>query len=166
LKYNDKALFKTTCQQLGIPVVEGNSFGMFPENSGNHLEMEEIVNGYLSTYKMVIIRGTLGEAGMSLYKTDGSDLPRLYLEIADSGEKEVIIEPFLKVSSSPNDQWVIGRDGEITHLGMRDQLCERGMIHVGTLKGHAVAPAVWNYITETSGKIVHHMSLLQNPSTV
>ena len=158
LKYNDKALFKTTCQQLGIPVVEGNSFGMFPENSGNYLEMEEIVNGYLSSYETVIIRGTLGEAGMSLYKTDGSDLPRLYREIADSGEKVVIIEPFLKVSSSPNDQWAIGRDGEITHLGMRDQLCERGMIHVGTLKGLAVAPEVWNYITETSEKIVHHMA--------
>ncbi len=158
LKYNDKALFKTTCQQLGIPVVEGNSFGMFPENRGNYLEMEEIVNGYLSTYKTVIIRGTLGEAGLSLYKTDGSGLPRLYQEIADSGEKVVIIEPFLKVSSSPNDQWAIGRDGEITHLGMRDQLCERGMIHVGTLKGLAVAPEVWNYITETSEKIVNHMA--------
>ncbi len=158
LKYNDKALFKMTCQQLGIPVVEGNSFGMFPENRGNYLEMEEIVNGYLSTYKTVIIRGTLGEAGISLYKTDGSDLPLLYQEIAGSGEKVVIIEPFLKVSSSPNDQWAIGRDGGITHLGMRDQLCERGMIHVGTLKGRAIAPEVWNYITKTSEKIVHHMA--------
>lgn len=158
LKYNDKALFKATCQRLDIPVIEGNSFEMLPENRENYLEMEEIVNGYLSTYETVIIRGTLGEAGISLYKTDGSDLPRLYREIADSGEKVVIIEPFLKVSSSPNDQWAIGRDGGITHLGMRDQLCERGMFHVGTFKGPAVAPKVWNYITETSEKIVHHMA--------
>ncbi len=158
LKYNDKALFKTICQQLGIPVVEGNSFGMFPRNKENYPEMEAIVNGYLSTYKTVIIRGTLGESGMSLYKTDGSGLPLLYREIADSGEKVVIIEPFLKVSSSPNDQWAIGRDGGITHLGMRDQLCEQGLIHVGTLKGSAVAPEVWNYITETSEKIAHHMA--------
>jgi len=120
--------------------------------------MEEIVNGYLSAYKTVIIRGTLGESGISLYKTDGNDLPLLYREIADSGEKVVIIEPFLKVNSSPNDQWAIGRDGEITHLGMRDQLCERGLIHVGTFKGPAVAPEVCNYITETSEKIVHHMA--------
>lgn len=158
LKYNDKALFKTICQQLDIPVVEGHSFEMFPEGKNNYLEMEKIVNGYLSAYKTVIIRGTLGEAGMSLYKTDGSDLLRLYQEIADSGEKVIIIEPFLTVSSSPNDQWVIGRDGEITHLGMRDQLCEQGMIHVGTLKGVAVSPEVWSYITEASEKIVHHMA--------
>ena len=59
-------------------MVEGHSFGIFPEDGNNYLEMEEIVNGYLSTYKTVIIRGTLGEAGISLYKTDGSGLPRLF----------------------------------------------------------------------------------------
>jgi len=158
LKYNNKSSFKTICRQLGVPVVEGNLFEMYPENSENCLEMKEIINSYLSTYKTVIIRGTLGEAGMSLYKTEGNDISNLYRQIANSGEKVVIIEPFLNVVSSPTDQWVIGRDGKITHLGMRDQICERGMVHIGTLKGEKTSPDVLNYITETSMKIVNNMA--------
>jgi len=158
LRYNDKASFKTLCRQLGIPVVEGNLFEMYPENSENCLEMKEIINSYLSRYKTVIIRGTLGEAGMSLYKTEGDDISDLYRQIANSGEKMLIIEPFLNVVSSPNDQWVIGRDGKTTHLGIREQICERGMVHIATLKGEETSPDVLNYITETSVKIVNNMA--------
>ena len=158
LKYNDKGTFKNICRQLGIPVVEGNLFEMYPENSENSLEMKEIINRYLSTYKTVIIRGTLGEAGMSLYKTEDNDISKLYRQIADSGEKEVIIEPFLNVVSSPNDQWIIGRDGKITPIGMWEQICEKGMVHIGTLKGDKTSPDVLNYITETSMKIVNNMA--------
>jgi len=158
LKYNDKTSFKTICRQLGILVVEGNLFEMCPENSENYFEMKEMINSYLSTYKTVIIRGTLGEAGMSLYKTKGNDISNLYRQIANSGEKMVIIEPFLNVISSPTDQWVIGRDGKTTPLGIRDQICERGMVHIGTLKGEKTSPDVLNYITETSMKIVNNMA--------
>lgn len=122
--------------------------------------MKEIINSYLSTYKTVIIRGTLGEAGMSLYKTEGNNISNLYRQIANSGEKVVIIEPFLNAVSSPNDQWVIERDGKITHLGMRDQLCEQGMVHTGTLFGEKTSPDVLNYIAETSMKIVNNMAEL------
>ena len=158
LKYNDKASFRTICHQLDIPVVEGNLFEMYPENSENCLEMKEIINNHLSGYKTVIIRGTLGEAGMSLYKTEGNDISNLYRQIADSGEKVVIIEPFLNVVSSPTDQWAIGRDGKIITLGMREQICERGMVHIATLKGEKPSPDVLNYITETSIKIVNNMA--------
>ncbi|MBC2712449.1 MAG: hypothetical protein HGJ94_16135 [Desulfosarcina sp.] len=158
LKYNDKASFKTICRQLGIPVVEGKLFEMYPENSDNCLEMKKLINSYLSTYKTVIIRGTLGEAGISLYKTEGNDISNLYRQIVDSGEKVVIIEPFLNVFSSPTDQWVIGRDGKITPLGMRDQICASGMVHIGTLKGGKTSPDVSNTITKTSIKIVNNMA--------
>jgi len=158
LKYNDKASFKNLCRQLGIPVVEGALFEIFPEISDNYLEMKKTIRDNLSKYKTVIIRGTLGEAGMSLYKTYGNDISKLYRQIADSGEKVVLIEPFLNVVSSPNDQWIIGRDGKINHLGMRDQICERGMVHIGTLKGEDSSPDILNYITETSLKIVNHMA--------
>ena len=158
LKYNDKASFKTICRQLGIPVVEGNLFEMCPENSENCLEMKEIINSYLSKYKTVIIRGILGKAGMSLYKTEGNDISKLYRQIANSGEKVLIIEPFLNVVSSPNDQWAIGRDGKTTHLGIREQICERGIVHIGTLKGEKTSPDVSNYIIDTSLKIVNNMA--------
>ena len=158
LKYNDKSVFKTINRQLGVSVVKGTLFEMHPENNKNCIEMKKIVSGYLTTCKTVIIRGTLGEAGMSLYKTQGNDISEIYQEIANSCEKSVIIEPFLNVSSSPNDQWVISRDGNINSLGMRDQICERGMVHIGTLKGAKTSPDILNYITKTSVKIVNDMA--------
>ncbi|NOR46458.1 MAG: hypothetical protein GQ533_00185, partial [Methanosarcinaceae archaeon] len=106
IKYNDKSAFKTTCRQLGVAVVEGALFEIHPENDQNCIEMKNIISGYLATCKTVIIRGTLGEAGMSLYKTKGDDISEIYQEIAISGEKSIIIEPFLDILSSPNDQWV------------------------------------------------------------
>ncbi len=158
LKYNDKANFKTVCRKLGVPVIEGALFEMHPENSKNCLEMKNIVNCYLSTHETVIIRGTLGEAGMSLYKTKGNDISELYQEIADSGEKMVIIEPFLNISSSPNDQWVIGRDGNINHLGVLDQIVEKSVVHIGNTKGETISRDVLNYIPKTSLKIVNNMA--------
>ncbi|WP_342304836.1 hypothetical protein [Methanolobus sp. ZRKC5] len=158
LKYNDKSAFKTVCQELGVSVVEGSLFEMHPEDNANCIDMKNIINGYLSTCETVIIRGTLGETGMSLYKTKGTDISEIYHEIAISGEKHVIIEPFLNVSSSPNDQWAISRDGNINSLGMRDQICERGMVHIGTLKGENPSPDILNYIAKSSAKIVNNMA--------
>lgn len=158
IKYNDKASFKIICQQLDIPVVKGNSFKLYPDDSENYLQFEKIINKYLSKTKIVIIRGTLGEAGMSLYKTRGNDIERSYRQITNSGEKVVIIEPFLNVSSSPNDQWIIDRKENINHLGMRQQICERGMVHVGTLKGEKMPQDILDYISKISVKIVTHMA--------
>jgi hypothetical protein len=158
LKYNDKSVFKTVCRQLSVPVVEGTVFEMHPGNNVNCVELENIINGYLSTCKTVIIRGTLGEAGMSLYKTQGNDISEIYHEIAVSGEKSILIEPFLDVLSSPNDQWAISRDGNISSLGMRDQIFERGMVHIGTLKEAKTSPDNLDYITKTSVKIVNNMA--------
>ena len=124
LKYNDKSEFKTICQELDIPVVTGQSFSVNPEDSANASDMADVIDLYLRSYKQVIIRGTVGESGMSLYKTDGNDFPDLYEEVATTGEKEVIIEPFLSVIARPGDQWVIERNGDIDHLGITDQICE------------------------------------------
>jgi len=158
LKYNDKASFKAVCRQLGLPVVEGKIFEMNRDISKNFLEMKQIVNDYLSSYKTVIIRGTLGEFGMSLYKTDGSDISDVYHDILNSGEKSVIIEPFLSVISSPNDQWAISSNGNINHLGIVDQILENGMVHVASLKGGGMSPNILNTITEASFKIVSDMA--------
>lgn len=158
LKYNDKASFKIICQQLNIPVVEGVSFEMQPQNSDNYLMMQNIIKNYLCSYDTVIMRGTLGESGMSLYKTNGSDISEIYNEILDSGEKVIIIEPFLDVSSSPNDQWIISRDCSINHLGIRDQICKSGLIHTGTIKETLISDANLKYIKETSLKLVNKMA--------
>ena len=158
LKHNDKASFKDLCQKLKVPVVDGVAFAMQPEDSNNFQQMKCLVDRYRSTHNTVIIRGTLGEAGMSLYKTKGDDLDELYQTIAESGEEVILIEPFLNVSSTPNDQWVVGRDGKITHIGMIEQLCEHGMVHVGSLKGNGPSPQVFDAIKQTSLKIVTEMA--------
>jgi biotin carboxylase len=158
LKYNDKASFKIICRQLDIPVVEGISFEMQSQNSENYHMMEAVIKDYLRSYDNVIIRGTLGESGMSLYKSNGDDITEIYQEISDSGEKVIIIEPFLNVSSSPNDQWIISRDFSINHLGIRDQICKKGMVHTATFKEAQISDANSKYIKETSLKIVNKMA--------
>ena len=159
LKYNDKAEFKALCRQLGIPVIEGETFTLNPTDSANYQEMKVIVRRCLATHETVIIRGTLGESGMSLYKTTGTNLEALYRVIADSGEKQVLIEPFLTfITSTPNDQWAIGRDGTITHLGMLDQICEKGMVHIGNLKGQQPDKDVYDSIRDASHRIVTDMA--------
>ena len=159
LKYNDKAEFKAICQQLTIPVIEGETFTLHPEESANRQEMITMVRRYLTSHKTVIIRGTLGEFGMSLYKTTGANLDSLYSEIAASGEKQVLIEPFLNfISSTPNDQWVVGRDKTIHHLGMLEQICEQGMVHVGNVKGQQPDRGVYDIIYDASHRIVTNMA--------
>jgi hypothetical protein len=158
LKYNDKADFKDICRQLDIPVVGGDSFAVQPEDNANAREMARVINSHLSTSETVIIRGTLGESGMSLYKTTGNDLSGLYEQIAATGEKMVIIEPFLRAISSPGDQWTIDRNGKIDHLGVTDQVCEKGMVHVGTQHGPPISQRLHDLISHTSLKIVKHMS--------
>jgi hypothetical protein len=158
LKYNDKSDFKTVCRQLGVSVVVGDSFAIHPENSANAGEMARVVSRHLSTHETVIIRGTVGAFGMSLYKTAGDNVPDLYREIAASGEMMVIIEPFLRVISTPNDQWVIDRNGGISHLGLADQICERGMVHIGTQEGQPPSQRIHSYITQTSHRIAKHMA--------
>ncbi len=158
LKYNDKAIFKTICQQLAIPVVAGEIFTLHPEDKTNFHAMTAIIRRYLMTHETVIIRGTLAESAMSLYKTTGMDLETLYREIADSGEQQVLIEPFLDVTSTPNDQWAIGRDGSIDHLGMLDQICESGLVYIGNVKGLQPDKNVYDYIRDASYKIVTDMA--------
>lgn len=158
IRYNDKAEFKDICQQLGIPVVTGTSFRMQPEDEANAGDMACVINSLLATHETVIIRGTLGESGMSLYKTTGNDLPQLYEKITATDEKMVIIEPFLRVISSPGDQWAIDRDGNIDHIGVTDQVCEKGMVHIGTQHGPPISRRLHELISRNSLKIVQHMS--------
>ena len=158
LKYNDKASFKIICQQLDIPVIEGVSFDMHPQNSENYLMMKNIVKDYLHRYDTVIMRGTLGESGMSLYKTNDDDIAEIYQEISNIGENVIIIEPFLNVSSSPNDQWIISRNGDINHLGVRGQICKKGIVHIGTIKDAQISDANSKRTKETSLKIVNKMA--------
>lgn len=157
-KYNDKGSFKRLCQGLGIPVVEGSVLSIQASGGANFAEMARLVTLHRSQSDTVIVRGTLGLSGMSLFKTQGDGLLDLYERISDSGEPEVLIEPFLDVSSSPSDQWVIDRDGEAFHVGLLEQQCAHGMVHVGNLKGPESSGKTLDAITRTSATIAAHMA--------
>lgn len=157
-QYNEKAEFKNICKELGIAVVAGTTFTIASENSENCSDMGRVILRLLAKHEEVIIRGTLGESGMSLYKTVGDDIQNLYDKIVASGEKKVIIEPFLDVISSPNDQWAIGNNRTMHHLGLADQICEKGMVHVGTQSCQQPANRIFDYVMETSRTVVEHMA--------
>lgn len=158
LKYNDKAEFKNICQVLGIPVVSGTIFEILPEDSKNRENIDCTILKHLTNTDEVILRGTLGESGISLYRTDGTNTLNLYDRIVGSGEKKIIIEPFLDVVSTPNDQWLIGTNGTIHHLGVASQICENGMVHIGTQNCPPSSNRVSDYIMKTSGVIANHMA--------
>ncbi len=158
LKYNDKASFKNICIQLDIPVVNGVLFNMKGQCSTNYSSMVNIVKQLLRNHKSVIIRGTLGELGTSLYKTTGDDIAEIYQSILNSGEKTVLIEPFLNVFSSPNDQWIISLDGSIHHVGTNEQVCKNGMVHVGNTNDLQLTEHARSYIDTTSYKILSCMA--------
>lgn len=116
LRYNDKAEFKKLCVELDIPVVDGDVLVVDPTDCANFRNLELMVNRYGSNQEFVIPRGTPGESGMSLYKTRATDPGSLYRSVVASGEKVVLIEPFLEVTSSPNGQWIVDRGGQIAHM--------------------------------------------------
>ncbi len=158
-RYNEKAEFKNICRQLDIPVVEDTLFRICPENPENPFEMEKIIRQYLCDHPMVLVRGTLDNTGVSMvFRTRGDDINALYRKISNHGVGHVIIEPFLDVISSPNDQWIITRKGEIKHLGKRDQICKNGTHHIATIKKQEPDSEELSRIKGTSFKIVQHLA--------
>ncbi len=156
-KYNDKSIFKTSCRQLGIPVVEDTLFSIHPKNHKNRHEMESIIRQYLSKHPEVLIRGTMDNTGISLvFKTKGDDINALYHKLSKNQIGQILIEPLLPVIASPNDQWIVTRDKKIRHVGLQDQVL-KDLRHIGTLKITEQFPLETAYILDTSFKIVQQM---------
>lgn len=156
-RYFDKLNFKQECQRLGIRTVEGHHHEIDVTSPLNKGEMEELIHLLLSNYSKVIVRGTDGSAGRSLYTVEDPNVQDLYDQLVSNQDKKVLIEPFLNVVSSPNDQWIIGRSGEIQHFGLSAQLFQ-GLKHAGNFFGQYYSPRVANYIQETSAQIVKAMA--------
>ncbi len=158
-RFNEKAVFKNICRRLDIPVVDDTLLRIRPENPGNRFEMEKTVRQYLGEHPRVLIRGTLDNTGVSLvFTTRGENINDVYQTLTRHGVNHVIIEPLLEVVSSPNDQWIVTRKGEIRHLGKRDQICKNDIHHVGTIKIQEPNSEELNRVKETSLKIVQHMA--------
>lgn len=156
-KYFDKLSFKQECEALGIKTVEGHHHEIDASSPLNEEEMAELVHCLLANYGKVIVRGTDGSAGRSLYTIDNTNVRDLYEQIVSNQDRKVLIEPFLNVVSSPNDQWVISSQGEIRHLGLSAQLFQ-GLKHAGNFFGNYYSSRVSDYIHECSSRIVQAMA--------
>lgn len=159
LKYFDKESFKAECRALDIAVVEGTSHdargrsGLRPHAD----ELASRVIELLQHYPSVIIRGTVGAGGKSVYTVDNSDADAVEEALSAIPDDRVLVEPLLTVIASPNDQWLIEASGEINHIGVSAQIFE-GLRHKGNLKGQYFSKRIYDYIRETSGKIVSAMA--------
>ena len=154
LKYFSKDSFKQECMNLNIPMVGGESCSVPGLKA---YELADIVKGLLKTYPAVLIRGSLGAAGSSAFKLSNSDVWEVLKKIRESKEDSLLIEPFLQVIASPNDQWAIGRNGDISHLGCSAQLFNE-LKHVGNLQGQYFSDSTTDYINNTSLLIVKNMA--------
>lgn len=157
LKYFNKESFKAECVELGIPMVGGANARVDGSKRLKESELADIVLTLLNEYPKLIIRGAEGSAGSSLYTLDKSNVLEVYRQVRRNQESSLLVEPFLKVIASPNDQYVIGRNGELSHLGISSQLFE-GLKHTGNLFGQYLSPRIEEYIKSTSATIVHSMA--------
>jgi len=162
LRFFNKENFKKECAALHIPLIEGVSQQVKEEPQMGGLSasnLELVVSELLDKYKSVIVRGTEGSAGSSLYTIEREQLKATVNKIVEQGEDRVLVEPFLDVIASPNDQWIIDSDAQVHHFGLTAQLFE-GLQHMGNLKGQYFSSRVIEYITQISTKIAHHMAEL------
>jgi hypothetical protein len=74
-----------------------------------------------------------------------------------SPQEMYLVEPFLSVVASPNDQWAICRDGSLVYLGISAQLFD-GFCHVGNLAGQYFSDRISHYIQAASQKLVLGMA--------
>ena len=133
--YNNKAGFKSLCRRLDIPVVEDTPVEIHGESHRHFKGFSEAVTRHLEPSSMALVRAVMDNAGVSLvFKTRGGDTRSLYDILVRHRVERVLVEPFLDIRTSPNDQWIVTRKGDIRHMGIREQICENGTHHTGTFK--------------------------------
>lgn len=155
MKYFDKKSFKDELQALGIATVGGVTHGQ-RGSLPNPGELAELMQQLLHSYPTLMVRGARGSAGSSAYQVDEDKVYEVIETLQSNRDEEILIEPFLSVIASPNDQWIIDLSGDIHHVGLSAQLFEK-LKHVGNIQGELFSKRVAQEIAETSLKIVMRM---------
>ncbi len=157
LEYFDKQRFKKLCVELAIPTVEGVSFGAKKTYRPSAKNLERFLLALLGTYPSLVVRGTLGSAGKSVYQVEPASLRDVVSQIQEDCGSEFLVEPFLQVISSPNDQWCVRRDGSPAFIGLSVQLFD-GFKHKGNLFGQYLSARSTQAIEFASSRIVNRMA--------
>lgn len=154
-RYFDKGRFKTLCKDLGLPTVADGA----PRKDSNSLskeELAEVVDALLQTYKALIVRGVDGSGGDSVFRVESGNVAQVLNDLRAHHSPKYLVEPFLRVIASPNDQWCISLDGSLRYIGLSAQLF-KGLSHVGNLYGEFFAPRVATTIRQYSQLIGQQM---------
>jgi hypothetical protein len=159
LSYYNKESFKERCKRLGIQTVEGFSHEVKMRSSGLDLaEFANVLSALLGNYSSLMVRGALSGGGASVYKVEPVNIKETIQKLSANRQGgSFLIEPYLNVIASPNDQWCVTRQGRIVHLEITAQLF-KGLEHAGNLKGQYFSHRVFDGITRTSEKIVKAMA--------
>lgn len=156
-KYFNKDSFKEVCLSLKVPTISGTTYSKGGKSKNRFIkELVELTEALLHHYPKLVIRGAEGAAGSSVHAVDKSNIEELRNRILQEQETNYLLEPMLSVVSSPNDQWVIDRNGTVRHLGVSTQLFN-DLKHVGNLKGIYFSDNTMRTIIRTSAKLVHSM---------
>jgi hypothetical protein len=160
LKFYDKGSFKQRCRDLGIPTVDGDT-GAVKKRFFRGIDtsvLARVVSALLKNHSSLIVRGAVGSGGSSVYKVEHENVEEVLSQIrAEKAPMQFLVEPYLQVIASPNDQWCICADGTIEHLEISAQLFTN-LKHTGNIKGPYFSSRVSDYMTLTSEKIVRSMA--------
>lgn len=159
LRYFNKHKFKNSCREWGVAVVDGARKDHIEEGAGEDREVsasevEQIVRSLLHNYPKVIVRGTEGSCGSSVFTVTTDDIEKIVEKVV--GDDAYLVEPFLKVIASPNDQWAVRRDGSLAHIGLSNQIFDN-FCHVGNLAGQYLSSRIFSQIRSSSMKIADGM---------
>lgn len=159
LPFYDKDSFKEMLRLIGAPSVEGGVRSRVPAASTGPSAhaFAQIFSALLKNYSGLIVRGAFGASGSSVYRMETVNMADVLEKLQQHAGSNLLIEPFLKVIASPNDQWGIDRDGGIHHIGISSQLFS-GLKHAGNIYGQYFAQRVTDAISATSRLVIEHMA--------
>jgi len=157
LEYFDKTKFKEVVRDIGIETMAGASYTLSERDKVDGRDLEKIVSKLLGSYPSLVIRGSLGAAGSSIYQVQRESVQEVIEQIRAQNDPGLLLEPLLKVIASPNDQWIIDRTGRIFHLGISVQLFKE-FRHIGNLRGNFLSQRIERKVIDTSAMIVQRMA--------
>jgi len=148
--FNSKIHFKNLCNQIGVKTIEGTIVEIGRDNE----KLRDALYQYGVSSGRVIIRGEYGASGSSVHIAEKPEDAETVIAKSIDGDR-YLVEPFLKVSSSPSSLWFVTKNGKCAHMRTSDQILDHGIVH----EGNNVPPQYDEHvINDIAFEIVHAMS--------
>ena len=137
---NHKHNVKIKAIELGVPVSEGDIIELDLGKDGKPLDLTPIrvaINKYIHKTGKVIIRGSYGASGSSLFIVENNpqSIEKALSDIADRTSNRIyLVEVMLKLIASPNIMMHIKPgNGRILCVSVTDQILSDNLMHEGNV---------------------------------